>query len=99
MIQLYIADTSETVGIGQVIKGWDEGLQGMCLNEKRTITIPAAKAYGAYLSPKKAVMLYNWLTFGCLGDRGFPGAIPPNSALVFTVELVGLTPSEGRDEL
>ncbi|KAG2113355.1 hypothetical protein BD769DRAFT_1630077 [Suillus cothurnatus] len=35
------------LGMGQVIKGWDEGLQGMCLNEKRTLTIPSDMAYGA----------------------------------------------------
>ena len=34
------------VGVGQVIKGWDEGLKGMCLNEKRTLTIPSHMAYG-----------------------------------------------------
>ncbi|KAF5357385.1 hypothetical protein D9758_005842 [Tetrapyrgos nigripes] len=64
------------LGVGQVIKGWDEGLQGMCVGEKRTLTIPADKAYGA---------------------RGFGSVIPPNSALVFTTELVEL--NNIRDEL
>ncbi|KLO18333.1 hypothetical protein SCHPADRAFT_819937 [Schizopora paradoxa] len=36
-----------TLGRGQVIKGWEEGLKGMCKNEKRTITIPADMAYGS----------------------------------------------------
>jgi len=71
----------------------------MCLNEKRTLTIPAKKAYGVSLSNMSIYLPFSWLTFGSVGDRGFPGAIPPNSALVFTVELVGLTPTEGRDEL
>jgi len=35
-----------TLGVGQVIKGWDDGLQGMCVGEKRTLTIPASQAYG-----------------------------------------------------
>lgn len=36
-----------TLGRGQVIKGWEEGLKGMCLNEKRTLTIPSDMAYGS----------------------------------------------------
>ncbi|KXN80784.1 hypothetical protein AN958_07350 [Leucoagaricus sp. SymC.cos] len=67
-----------TLGVGQVIKGWDEGLQGMCVNEKRKLTIPANKAYGS---------------------RGFGSVIPPNSPLVFDVELVGLDPKANREEL
>jgi len=66
-----------TLGVGQVIKGWDEGLVGMCVGEKRTLSIPSDMAYG---------------------QRGFGSVIPANSALVFDVELVGLT-SKGREEL
>jgi len=67
-----------TLGVGQVIKGWDEGLVGMCVGEKRTLTIPSDKAYGT---------------------RGFRSVIPANSALVFDVELVGLTSKSTHEEL
>ncbi|XP_057421742.1 peptidyl-prolyl cis-trans isomerase FKBP13, chloroplastic-like [Lotus japonicus] len=66
------------VGVGEVIKGWDEGIIGgdgippMLAGGKRTLKLPPELAYGSRGA-------------GC---RGGSCVIPPDSVLLFDVEFV-----------
>ena len=35
------------VGLGRLITGMDRGVQGMCVNERRKVTVPPHLAYGS----------------------------------------------------
>lgn len=35
-----------TLGMREVLKGWDKGMQNMCIGERRKLTIPPSLAYG-----------------------------------------------------
>ncbi|XP_056630725.1 uncharacterized protein LOC130904132 isoform X2 [Diorhabda carinulata] len=50
------------LGVGQVIKGWDQGLTDMCVGEKRKLTIPPQLGYGdkgaGNVIPGKATLIF-----------------------------------------
>ena len=71
-----------TIGKGQVIPGWDEGVPGMATGGKRKLIIPSALAYGSQ---------------GQQDPNTGATIIPPDATLVFEISLIsvqaGPTPS------
>ncbi|KAI8332383.1 FK506-binding protein 2B [Chlamydoabsidia padenii] len=52
-----------TLGAGQVIQGWDQGLKSMCIGEKRRLFIPSSMGYGdrgfAGVIPGRATLVFD----------------------------------------
>ncbi len=72
-----------TVGVGQVIKGWDEGLIGAKSGDKKTLTITPDKGYGDE---------------EIKGQDG-KVIIPKNSTLIFDVEVVDVISKADADRM
>jgi FKBP-type peptidyl-prolyl cis-trans isomerase len=52
-----------TLGAGHVIKGWDEGIAGMKVGEKRRLFVPADLGYGSHgvgnVIPPNAALVFD----------------------------------------
>jgi FKBP-type peptidyl-prolyl cis-trans isomerase len=60
------------LGAGQVIAGFERGVDGMRVGELRRVTVPPKLGYG---------------------ERGAAGRIPPNTLLIFEIELLEILPA------
>jgi FKBP-type peptidyl-prolyl cis-trans isomerase len=63
------------LGAGMVIAGWDKGLLGTKVGDKKTLTIAPQDGYGAQ---------------GITDPRTGTVVIPPNATLIFDVEVVNI---------
>lgn len=90
-----------TLGIREVLKGWDKGLQNMCTGERRKLTIPPSLAYGkegkGNIDIQKSMLervccrapllsVFQQICFFYM----FTGKIPPSSTLIFDIELMDI---------
>ena len=97
------------IGMGKVIKGWDEAIMKMSVGEKAMIMVPACKAYGAAGSPP-AVPPDADLTFevtlvriqrqtSCLGPGQHGGVQRKNHEYAqLADQLLGRAPQTGLEQ-
>lgn len=62
------------LGVGRVIQGWDQGVLGMCIGEKRKLTIPPHLGYGkrgaGAVIPPDATLIFKTELVAINGDTG-----------------------------
>ncbi len=86
---------SFTVGVGQVIQGWDEGVIQMKVGEKALLQITSDYGYGSQgkweVGSSSLSALVRVLTiFFSPNVSGAGGVIPPNADLDFEVEFLAI---------
>jgi len=64
-----------TLGTGEVLQGWEEGVPGMAAGGTRRLVIPPALAYG---------------DGGTVDESSGAYVVPPNTTLVFIIQLVSI---------
>jgi len=66
------------LGAGQVIQGWDKGVAGMKIGEKRKLTIPSSLGYGdggaGNVIPPKATLVFEVQLLGLADPNAKPAA-------------------------
>ena len=92
---------SYQAGVGQVIKGWDQGLLGMKLGEERQVCMHRSSSSPRLLASSSSHLLLSSPHTCCwqvvipghegYGPQGFPAwGIPPNGTLDFTLEVLAI---------
>jgi hypothetical protein len=70
-----------TLGAGQVIPGWERGVEGMKTGEKRRLTVPSELAYGETGTPggpipPNATLIFEIELLGLINPEDIPQDVP-----------------------
>ncbi len=82
------------VGSGMVIKGFDDGVTGMSVGEKKTIHIPAAEAYGEVIDEQIIVFPLDKFPEDLKPEPGMQLQMNDGQGHVVPVVIIAVTESE-----